>query len=184
MSINYDDGPIEFQSDMFGTFHVWREVRALGIYTAKGHVCNVARWGFGETPEEAAKDLLRELSLKETEEHEAKYELRGDLVPPIWVEADQKYFPPTWIEGSGTDLARKMASRPEKFYTAEQPTGTVIRIRGSVQDAAPHGWVYEKTASNTWHTTALEDEYTDHTIQAEANAHGFDLLYTSEVPTK
>lgn len=138
----YDNGPIEFQSTMFGTFHVWRENKELDIYTSKGHLDQEARWGFGETPEEAAKDLFRELALKDTE----------------------------------------IGPKPEKFYTAEQPTGTVIRIKGGSidPDTHPRGWVYEKLDANCWSTTYLAEDYADETVQQQADEHGFDIIYTPE----
>jgi hypothetical protein len=181
--ISYDDdGPIEFNSYLYGTISVWREIKELDIYTAKGFLGEDARWGHGETPEEAAKDLLRELSYADVEQYDAKYEVGGDISGPV--PSLGNLVPPTWIEAA-SNLTRQMASRPTMFRLDVQPNGTVIRIKGSTTaDPEPHGWVYEKISTGAWVTTALEDEYADHTVQAEANAHGFDLLYTPEVLTK
>lgn len=175
----YDDGPVEFDTTMYGKIHVWRENKALDLYAAKAPNIVGIRRGFGESPGEAAKDLFRELSLKDVEDYEdetGQYEvtvpLLGDLteglVPQIWIDEAQKYF--------------HVGPKPEKFYTAKQPTGTVIRIKGSYDTyAPPHGWVYEKFDANAWNTTCMTDNYSDETVQTEADTHGFDVLYTPEV---
>jgi hypothetical protein len=186
--INYDDGPIEVDSYLYGKISVWREIKALDIYTAKGFFDGDARWGHGETPEEAVKDLLRELSLKDVEDYEGRYELGGDQIEgpsshsglPGFLYPQGHLVPPIWIEGADQNLARWTASR--KFYTAHQPIGTVIRIKGDMQtDVAPHGWVYEKFSDNEWNTTYMDADFPDHDIQREADEHGFDLLYIPEV---
>lgn len=187
--------PVEFHSTLFGTIHVWREIKALGIFTAKGHVNDEARWGFGETPEEAAKDLLRELSLKDTEDYDAEagqYDPSVVTMPAFGYRRDGGFLvPPAWTEAmKGWDMQplidytdKMLAEKAQPFDTTAQPAGTIIRIKGSIEtDTMPRGWVYEKTDYSNWNTTALEDDHSDEHVQKQADEHGFDIIYTPEVP--